>query len=220
MTKSMSDKVHDAACVELSLYNEKKNRRKVNGNRGIKRDRNNAKNMPVSAFYNKIVRLSEEPIIVDNVLPRDCRMTNGWFTITYNPSGSPKLVKGKPYTIGQDLIHGRFCVSGVKHWKALCERIPEFAFIKKWSNFDTGLFALAKQHPGVAFGFNLNWVAYATMIEKKAEEMGIDIDHKPFFVYKTKKEEMKILEEKYKMYPNPTKEDYQSVLDEIDKETK
>ena len=218
--KNIAEKIQGAACVELGLFEEKKNRRKVNGNRGIERERNKQKSIPISAFYNKIVRLSEEPIIVDNVLPRDCRITNGWFTITYNPSGSPKLVRGKPYTIGQDLIRGRFCVSGVKHWKALCERIPEFAFIKKWSNFNQGLFALAKQHPGVAFGFNLNWVEYAEMIERKAEEQGIDIDHKPFFVYKTKKEDMEKLSEQYKVYPNPVKEDYQTVLDNIDKEMK
>ena len=56
------------------------------------------------------------------------------------------------------------------------------------------------------------------MIEEKADKMGIDIDHKPFFVYTTKKEKMEELKKEYKMMPNPVKEDYQTVLDEIDKE--
>ena len=221
MTNSVSEAVAKAAAVEMSLFEEKKNRRIVSGNSTIRRDRNKQKDMPVSAFFNKIVRLSEEPVVVvDKMLPRDCRRTNGWFTITYNPSGSPKLVKGKPYTIGQDLVRGRFCVSGIRHLKALSKRIPEFAFLLKWSYFDEGLFALAKQHPGVAFGFNLKWAEYARMIEEKAEKMGIDIDHKPFFVYKAKKSELERLREEYQMYPNPVKEDYQSVLDEVDKEIK
>jgi len=174
--------------------------------------------VPISAFFSKVVRLSEEPIIVvDKMLPRDCRMTNGWYSITYNPEGSPKRVKGKPYTIGQDLVRGRFCVSGYNHLCALSKRIPEFAFLLKWAYFDKGLFAVAKQHPGIAFCFNLKWAEYGAMIEEKAEKMGIDIDHKPFFAYITKKEKLDQLRAEYQMYPNPVKEDYQSVLDEVDK---
>lgn len=221
MTKSVAEKINEAARVELALKEEKKARLKVNGNRGIQRDRNKQKNVPISAFYNKVVRLTEEPIVLDpstNILPRDCRTTNGWFTVVYNPEGSPKRVRGKPYTIGQDLVRGRFCVSGLKHLKALASRIPEFAFLLKWSYFDPTLFKIAKQHPGVAFSFNFKWGEYADMIEKKAEAMGIDIDHKPFFMYITKKEEMDKLREKYKILPNPVKEDYITVLEELDKE--
>lgn len=221
MINSVVRTVQGVAKTELSLYQEKKNRRKVNGNTSIKRDRNKQKDMPVSAFFNKVVALSENPIvIVDKMLPRDCRTTNGWYSITYNPEGSPKRVKDKPYTIGQDLVRGRFCVSSPAHFKKLCKRIPEFAFLLKWSYFDERLFALAKKHPGIAFPFNFKWAEYGAMIEEKAEKMGIDIDHKPFFAYITKKEKLDQLRAEYKMYPNPVKEDYQSVLDEVDKEVK
>ena len=71
-----------------------------------------------------------------------------------------------------------------------------------------------------AFPFNFKWAEYGAMIEEKAEKMGIDIDHKPFFAYITKKEKLDQLRTEYKMYPNPVKEDYQSVLDEVDKEIK
>ena len=219
MTKSASKVIVDAAKTEINLKNQLPNRHKVQGNRVKSRARNEQKNVPVSVYYKKVVRLSELPVIIDKntgFFPKDTRVTNGWFSITYNPEGSPKRVKNKPYTIGQDLVAGRFCVSSLKHWQALCERIPEFAFLVKWSNYDSRLFRVAKQHPGVAFCFNFNWGAYAEMIDKKAEEMGVDIDHKPFFAYIAKKEVMDEMHEKYKMYPNPTKDDYISVLEEVD----
>lgn len=221
MTKPVSDTVIGSAKTELNLHQQLPKRTKTVGNHTKERERKNAKDIPISAFFSKVVALSEQPIIIiDKMLPRDCRMTNGWYSITYNPEGSPKRVKGKPFTIGQDLVRGRFCVSGPAHLKALSKRIPEFAFLLKWSYYNDGLFAMAKKHPGLAFCFNFKWVEYGEMIEKKAEEMGIDIDHKPFFAYITKKEKLDQLREEYKMYPNPIKEDYQTVLDEIDKEMK
>jgi len=219
MTKSVIERVKDQAVLEAGFLEQK--RRYQSNKRRKETVGLNAKNIPVSAFYNKVVRISELPVVIDlstGLLPRDARTTNGFYTITYNPEGSPKRVKGKPYTFGQDMIRGRFCVSGVNHLWALSKRIPEFAFILKWSNYSDGLFALAKQHPGVPFPFNFNWAEYGGMIEKKAEEMGIDIDHKPFFVYITKKEKLDELREKYKMIPNPDREQFQSVLDEVDKE--
>lgn len=216
MTKSVSSLVKDTARLEADLEDKGKWRKRT-----LTRVNKKPKDMPISAFYSKVVRVSELPIIVDNgMLPNDCRATRGFFTITYNPEGSPKRAKDKPYTFGQDFIQGRFCVSGLKHFKALCKRIPDFAFIVKWSNFDEGLFAVAKQHPGVPFPFNLNWAAYGRYIDQKAEEMGIDIDHKPFFVYITKKDKLAELRKKYQMLPNPDKEDYESVLEEVDKEMK
>lgn len=180
-----------------------------------------SKDVPVSAFLNKVVSLDEMPITIEpfsGLLPRTVRTTSGFFTLTYNPENSPKRIKDKPYTFGQDLIAARISVSGPRHLKALGKRIPEIGWILKWSFFTDDLFALAKQHPGISFGFNVNWPKYAAMIEKKAEEMGIDIDHKPFLAYITNAAEMKRLREKYKMMPKPTKDDYQSVLDEVDKE--
>ena len=182
---------------------------------------NKPKNVPVSAFFKKVVRLDENPVYLDPsspLLPTTVRTTSGFFTLSYHPEGSPKRVKGKPYCLGQDMCAMRICVSGPRHLKALGKRIPEIGWILKWSYYSDDLFALAKKHPGVAFGFNVNWPAYAKMVESKAEQMGIDIDHKPFLVYITNAEKMKKLREKYQMLPPPTKEDYQSVLDETDKE--
>jgi len=190
---------------------------------GLRKARNKPKNVPVSAFFKKVVSLDELPIVLDPVtgmLSTSVRSTGGYFTLTYNPEGSPKRMNGKPYCVGQDFIAGRICVSGPRHWHCLCDRIPELKWIEKWSYLDDNLFALAKKHPGVAFGFNVRWAEYAAMIEQKADAMGIDIDHKPFLVYITTAEKMKELREKYQMMPPRTKEDIQSVLDEVDAEIK
>jgi hypothetical protein len=190
---------------------------------GLRKARNKPKNVPVSAFFKKVVDLDELPIVLDPVtgmLSNKVRSTGGYFTLTYNPEGSPKRMNGKPYCVGQDLIAGRICVSGPAHFHKLCERIPELMWLKKWSFLTDDLWALAKKHPGVAFGFNVRWAEYGAMIEQKADAMGIDIDHKPFLVYITNAEKMKELREKYQMMPPRTKEDIQSVLDEVDAEIK
>lgn len=213
--------VKNQALMEEAIYSKKSRAYPVKMSKETKISK--AKNMPISAFFNKVVDITEEPVVIDlnsGLLPRTVRSTNGFYTITYNPEGSPKRVAGKPYTFGQDMVRGRFCVSGVKHLKFLSKRIPEFKFILKWSNYTDGLFAMAKKHPGIPFPFNLNWSQYGDMIEAKAEKMGIDIDHKPFLIYITRKEKMTELREKYKMYPNPERSEYQSVLDEVDKEEK
>lgn len=189
--------------------------------RTIRKHTNKPKDVPIPALLKKVVALDENPIVLDpsgGLLPTTTRTTSGFFTLTYNPEGSPKRVKDKPYTVGQDLFAARISVSGPAHFKKLAERIPELGWIRKWSYLDDRLWALAKKHPGVAFGFNVRWADYAEMIEDKAERMGIDIDHKPFLLYITSAAKMKELREKYKMMPPPTKEDYQSVLDEVDKE--
>ena len=208
--------------VTRQAYNEHNASKSLVVN-GSKRARSKPKDVPVTAFFKKVVSLDELPVAIEpfsGLLSRNVRTTSGFFTLTYNPEGSPKRVKDKPYTIGQDLLACRICVSGVRHWNCLCKRIPELMWIKKWSFLNDEFWAVAKQHPGVAFGFNVNWPAYAKMIEEKAEKMGIDIDHKPFLTYVTTAEKMKELREKYQMYPPRTKEDIQSVLDEVDKEVK
>ena len=208
--------------VVKQAYNEENGKKEVRKN-GCRKARNKPKDMPVTAFFKKVVSLDELPVAIQpfaGLLSKNVRTTSGYFTLTYNPEGSPKRVKDKPYTVGQDLIAARICVSGPKHWNCLCTRIPELMWIKKWSYLNDGLWAIAKKHPGVAFGFNVDWVRYANMIEAKAEEMGIDIDHKPFLTYVTTAEKMKELREKYQMLPPRTKEDIQSVLEEVDKEMK
>lgn len=206
--------------VVKQAYNEE-NARKSAAKGGSRKARNKPKDVPVSAFFKKVVDLDDFPIVINpqtGLLSRNARTTGGYFTLTYNPEGSPKRVNGKPYCVGQDLIAGRICVSGPKHWHALCKRIPELGWIERWSYLEDSLFGIAKKHPGVSFGFNVRWVDYADMIEAKAEEMGLDIDHKPYLVYITNAEKMKELREKYKMYPPRTKEDIESVLEEVDRD--
>lgn len=189
--------------------------------RAARKHVNKPKNVPISAFFKKVVSLDEMPITIEpfsGLLSTNVRTTSGFFTLVYNPEGSPKRVKDKPYTFGQDLFAARISVSGPRHLRALGERIPEIGWILKWSYFSDELFALAKKHPGIAFGFNVNWPEYAKMVEAKAEQMGIDIDHKPYLTYITSADKLKDLRDKYKMMPPPTKEDYQTVLDDVDKE--
>ena len=207
--------------VEKQLLSEEK-KNKFGVENGKRRAGDKPKNVPVSAFFCKVVDITEQPIVLALGGPLDInpniRTTNGNFAIVYNPEGSPKRVKNKPYTIAQDLIAARISVSGPAHFKCLCQRIPELAFLKKWSNYDDGLFAMAKKHPGIAFSFTLRWCDYGNMIEKKAEELRLDIDHKPFVCYITTKEKLAEIRSKFLMWPKRTKEDIQTVLDEVDKE--
>lgn len=178
------------------------------------------KSETMTAFSRKVMAIDENPVqvhISEKFFLSGIVSTKGCYSITYNPENSPKRIKNKPYTIGQDLVKGLISVSGPAHFKCLCKRIPELHFLLKWTNFDDYLFNLAKMHPGVGFTFCMNWADYGKMIEKKAEEMGLDINHKPFFVYITTKEKMDEMRDKYQYSPT-YKSDIQSVLDEVDKE--
>jgi hypothetical protein len=199
---------------QLLSENDGSDRRKVS-----MRHVNQPKNVPVSAFFNKVVHLLDLPVALSfGEIDPNIRTTNGRFSITYNPEGSPKRVRNKPYTIGQDLLACRICVSGPGHFYSLSRRIPELGWIVRWSTLEDDLFALAKQHPGITFYFDVNWVKYGRMIEKKAEEMGIDIDHKPFVCYITTKKKMDEIRSKFLMNPKRTKEDIINEIQETDKE--
>lgn len=212
MIKNVREVICENAALELSeqerySYKEKK--------KGL-----SEKTLMNPFFFKKVVSLLDEPISLEKFKNFDpnIRTTGGFYSIVYYPPVSAKYVKNKPYCIGQDLIHMRVSVSGVRHWHCLCSRIPELGWVERWSTLTDEMFALAKKHPGTTFGFTVKWIEYCNMIEKKAEEQGIDIDHKAFVVYAAKESVTKEINETHLMAPIKTKDDYKSVLDEIDKE--
>lgn len=212
-TKSAIELINDAALLEnqamKGYYASYQKRKELTENGTIQ-----------PFFFKKVVSLSERPISLTtftNYDP-DVKCTNGWYTIRYNPVGSTDHVKGKPWTIGQDMICMRVSVSGVRHWHCLGKRIPELGWIDRNSTLVDAMFAIAKKHPGMNFGFNVDWVKYCDKIEAKAAEMGLDIDHKAFVVYRAKKDIIKKMNDIYKLAPLKTKEDYEDIIKETDRE--
>ena len=169
-------------------------------------------------FVKKVVALNEEPISLENFKNFDpnVRTTGGYYTIVYHPTTSVRYVKNKPFCIGQDLLRLSVCVSGPRHWHCLAKRIPELKWLEKWSTLTDSMFGIAKKHPDVPFGFTVKWEQYNDMIEKKAEEQNIDIDHKAFVVYAAKESLIEEINRTHLMAPKKTKADVQSVLDEVD----
>jgi hypothetical protein len=116
-----------------------------------------------------------------------------------------------PYLIGQDLVRIRVTVSGPKHWDMICTRVPELGWVKRNSTLTGEMFRIAKMHPGLVLRFGIDFPKYCKKIEKAAEELGIDIDHKPLVCYQWSKK----TGEKYKdieLAPVKTKADYLSAL--------
>ena len=212
MTKNVRQAIIENAALEMSeqkrlSYKERK--------KGV------SEKTPMNPFFiKKVVNLYGLPVSIENFRNFDpsIRTTGGYYTLTYYPTTSARYVKGKPYCIGQDLIRLSIRVSGPKHWHCLSGRIPELKWLAKWSTLTDQLFAIAKKHPGSPFGFTVKWEEYTDMIEKKAEEMNIDIDHKAYVVYAAKESLAEEINETHKMAPLKTKKDYQSVLEEVDKE--
>ena len=171
---------------------------------------------PQSSYY-YVVSLSEKPVSLKDFksFDPDIKITKGLYTIQYIPmadcSRNPKF----PYLIGQDLVRIRVTVSGPAHWGCLCERIPELKWIKRNSTFTDELFRIAKMHPGLAIRFGIDIPRYCRLIEKKAEEMGIDIDHKPLVCYQWSEKFREENKDK-QICPIRTKADYVDVLQEVE----
>lgn len=212
MTKSVRQTIIENAALEMSEQKRFSYKEKRKGT--------SEKTAENPFFFKKIVSLIEYPVSIDNFKNFDpnIRTTGGYYTLTYRPTTSARYVKCKPYCIGQDLIRLSVNVSGVRHWHCLAKRIPELGWLDKWSTLTDSLFALAKKHPDVPFFFTIKWEEYAEMIESKAEKDGIDIDHKPFVVYGAKKSLTEEINKTHLMAPIKDKKDYQSVLDDVDKE--
>lgn len=135
--------------------------------------------------YSYLVALDDQPITLKDFaqLKPNIRATHGFYTIQYIPAGSVKRNPKFPYLIGQDLVRIRVTVSGPKHWRALCSRIPELGWINRNSTISDGLFGIAKKHPGLVLRFGIDFVKYCDKITNRASELGIDIDNKPLVLY-------------------------------------
>lgn len=172
--------------------------------------------------YNKIVSLLDEPVSFQHFKNMDPTVTGtkGLYTIRYIPESDSRYIKGLHYQIGQDLLYWRVMCSGYTQWKALASKIPELGWIDRNSNICHELFAIAKSHPGLAFNFTVDWVRYSQMINKKAEEAGIDIDNKPFMAYICSQEDYEKLFKGKQLAKKKEYNDYVKEVAEVRKETK
>ena len=168
--------------------------------------------------YYYLVSLDEKPVTKERFLrsDSDLRFTKGAYSIQYIPLRGKERNPKFPYLIGQDLVRLRITVSGPKHWGCLCERIPELKWIKRNSTMTDYLFHVAKKHPGLVIKFGINFEKYCETIEHKAEEEGIDIDHKPLFSYQWNSKVKEELKQVDVSGWQKTKADYAEVLSEIE----
>lgn len=172
-------------------------------------------------LYLNIVHLFDEPINFDKFIQFDpnIKLTRGLYTIQYLPMGHPQRNPKFPFLIGQDLVRIRITVSSFLHWRALCDRIPELGWLKRNSTLTSDMFRLAKMHPGLVLRFGIDYAKYCDKITKRAEELGIDIDHKPLCSYIWNQD----FTEKHKhlkIGPVKGKKDYEEVLEKTREEFK
>lgn len=179
---------------------------------------------PIQPFSPRhLVCLEEEPICEKDLFAKTKFIvaTKGNYGIAYNTVQKQIKNKSKPFFIYTDLLgFHKLCVSGPVHLKALSSRIPELAWMLRNTNFDFGLFALAKMHPGTQFDFTVNWVKYSDMINAKAKANGIDNDNKPYVAYKCNYDDY---EKKYKgleLEPKHNEKYYEKELKEAEEEAR
>ena len=173
----------------------------------------------VNPFSNKyIVNIYDKPVSFKDFVSHDpdVRATSGFFTIRYVPKNHRDRVKDKPYIIGQDLVRLRVTVSGPKHWGALCNRIPELAWIRRNTTFKENMFPIAKMHPGLVLRFTLDVPKYCEKITNRANELGIDIDHKPLVAFGCSGEDYTDIYSKKELCEIRTKADYLKELAEAE----
>jgi hypothetical protein len=166
-----------------------------------------------SPMYFYIVNIYDKPVSLQEFksFNPDIKATRGMYTIQYIPLCDKVRNPKFPYLIGQDLVRLRVTVSGPKHWDMICTRVPELGWVKRNSTLTGEMFRIAKMHPGLVLRFGIDFPKYCKKIEKAAEELGIDIDHKPLVCYQWSKK----TGEKYKdieLAPVKTKADYLSAL--------
>lgn len=186
MGKTIAETIGEAA------QRESKNRSELIRNKKFSEFRNNVNEVGTSQniftpgkVYTYLVALDDQPITLKDFaqLKPNIRATHGFYTIQYIPAGSVKRNPKFPYLIGQDLVRIRVTVSGPKHWRALCSRIPELDWVRRNSTLSDGLFGIAKKHPGLVLRFGIDFVKYCDKITNRASELGIDIDNKPLVLY-------------------------------------
>lgn len=186
MGKTIAETIGEAA------KREDENRSEIIRNKRYSEFRDNVNEVVTSQniftpgkVYTYLVSIDDQPITLKDFheLKPNIRATHGFYTIQYIPAGSVKRNPKFPYLIGQDLVRIRVTVSGPKHWGALCSRIPELSWLKRNSTLSDAMFSIAKMHPGLVLRFGIDFVKYCAKIESRANELGIDIDHKPLVLY-------------------------------------
>lgn len=167
-----------------------------------------------------IVSIYDNPVSLKDfqALKPEIRATRGCYTIRYLPMADKKRNPKFPYLIGQDLVRIRVTVSGPSHWHTLCSRIPELGWLRRNSTFSDALFGIAKKHPGLLIRFGIDFAKYCDKIEKKAEELGIDIDHKPLVMYQWGSKDAPQIDGK--LNPIKTKADYLNEIEAAQNESR
>jgi hypothetical protein len=179
---------------------------------------------PVQPFTSRqVVSIFEEPVSQNDLFPGKPGIvsTKGNYAICYNTIQNQMKNGNRPYAIYTDLLDfHKLDVSGPVHLRELARRIPEIKWMLRNTNFNFGLFALAKMHPGSQFNFTVNWVEYSEMISAKAKAQGIDLDNKPLVSYKCNYEDFENKFYKAELAPKHNKEYYKKELKEAEEEAK
>lgn len=157
-----------------------------------KREEVNALTFVSPLAYKLILHLDEKPVtrkMIQN-LDQKLRVTKGLYMIKYIPKTDKRYRKGRPWCIGQDLIHMGIYVGGPRHWNYLCDRIPELDWIRRNSGICDELFDTAARYPGMSFWFCVDWPRYES---KLLSQLKTDTVHKqelnPLGAYKCSGEE-------------------------------
>lgn len=161
-----------------------------------KRDEVNALTFVSPLAYKLILNLDEIPVtkrMIKNLNPK-LRVTKGIYMIKYVPKTDKRYKKGRPWVIGQDLIHMGIYVSGPKHWNSLCDKIPELNWIRRNSTLTDEWFDTVARYPGMSFWFCIDWPRYEAKIVANAGSGSVtDTVHKselnPLGAYKCSAEE-------------------------------
>lgn len=219
--KTTAELISDAAKREGA------NKSEIARNRGFSRFRDNVTESGSSQniftpgkVYTYLVEINDQPITLRDFaeLKPGIRATHGFYTIQYIPAGSMKRNPKFPYLIGQDLVRLRVTVSGPAHWRALCDRIPELAWVNRNSTICPELFGIAKKHPGLVLRFGIDFVKYCDKITNRANELGVDIDNKPLVMYQWGKNDVPKVDGV--LEPPKDKKYYADVLNEVNSSSK
>ena len=173
--------------------------------------------IPVNPYASKIlIRLDNKLITSEDILSFDpaIRATGGRYMVRYYGPGATRYKKGRPFQIGQDLIHWDIRVAGYAHWKALTHYIPELKWLDQNSTLTSFLFAVAKMHPGMSIFFTINRDKYVNEILEQGKNSGLTpgSDFTPLGVHRPS---FKEYNEKYKNMPIPKCRYVNEILKEI-----
>ena len=121
--------------------------------------------------YKVIIHLQEKRVTFDMIhnMDTNLRITRGIYMIKYHSKNDKDYKKGRPFTIGQDLIRMGIHVSGPRHFHYLCDRIPELNWLRHNTFYTDKLFDIAAMQTGIPIWFSIDWCGYA---EKLASQPG------------------------------------------------